>query len=159
MWNNYIGPGLLTWPTGCTLNLFHFILFYFILNFLSPPLFQKVFHSLSGQRHKVTHPNTCQLLWIMHDTEKVKAMFLTRALEKILADKEIKKTYHSQLKKACEVALGWSSLFFFFFFLVYYMCTVQSKVLSNYMCLSTTKQYFSILIFFTLDHQVICFEL
>lgn len=41
----------------------------------------------------------------MHDTEKVKAMFLTRALEKILADKEIKKTYHSQLKKACEVAL------------------------------------------------------
>ncbi|XP_036361493.1 brefeldin A-inhibited guanine nucleotide-exchange protein 1 isoform X3 [Octopus sinensis] len=41
----------------------------------------------------------------MHDTEKVKAMFLTRALEKILADKEIKKTYHTQLKKACEVAL------------------------------------------------------
>lgn len=35
-----------------------------------------------------------------------KEMFLTRALEKILADKEIKKAYHSQLKKACEVALG-----------------------------------------------------
>lgn len=33
-------------------------------------------------------------------------MFLTRALEKILGDKEIKKTHHSQLKKACEVALG-----------------------------------------------------
>jgi brefeldin A-inhibited guanine nucleotide-exchange protein len=33
-------------------------------------------------------------------------MFLTRALEKILSDKEIKKTHHSQLKKACEVALG-----------------------------------------------------
>jgi brefeldin A-inhibited guanine nucleotide-exchange protein len=33
-------------------------------------------------------------------------MFLTRALEKILSDKEIKKSYHSQLKKACEVALG-----------------------------------------------------
>ncbi|BFY99374.1 hypothetical protein BsWGS_02414 [Bradybaena similaris] len=32
-------------------------------------------------------------------------MFLTRALEKILADKEIKKAYHSQLKKACEGAL------------------------------------------------------
>ena len=32
-------------------------------------------------------------------------MFLTRALEKILSDKEIKKTHHSQLKKACEVAL------------------------------------------------------
>lgn len=33
-------------------------------------------------------------------------MFLTRALEKILSDKEIKKAHHSQLKKACEVALG-----------------------------------------------------
>ena len=33
-------------------------------------------------------------------------MFLARALEKILSDKEIKKTHHSQLKKACEVALG-----------------------------------------------------
>ncbi|VDI74988.1 brefeldin A-inhibited guanine nucleotide-exchange protein, partial [Mytilus galloprovincialis] len=32
-------------------------------------------------------------------------MFLTRALEKILSDKEIKKAHHSQLKKACEVAL------------------------------------------------------
>ncbi|KAL4236729.1 Brefeldin A-inhibited guanine nucleotide-exchange protein 1 [Mactra antiquata] len=32
-------------------------------------------------------------------------MFLTRALEKILNDKEIKKAHHSQLKKACEVAL------------------------------------------------------
>lgn len=33
-------------------------------------------------------------------------MFLTRALEKILSDKEIKKAHHSQLKRACEVALG-----------------------------------------------------
>ncbi|RUS76389.1 hypothetical protein EGW08_015840 [Elysia chlorotica] len=33
-------------------------------------------------------------------------MFLTRALEKIVSDKEIKKAYHSQLKKACEGALG-----------------------------------------------------
>lgn len=37
-------------------------------------------------------------------------MFLTRALEKILSDKEIKKAHHSQLKKACEVALGMSSV-------------------------------------------------
>lgn len=37
-------------------------------------------------------------------------MFLTRALEKILSDKEIKKAHHSQLKKACEVALGMSTL-------------------------------------------------
>lgn len=39
-------------------------------------------------------------------------MFLTRALEKILSDKEIKKSYHSQLKKACEVALGKRVMFY-----------------------------------------------
>lgn len=32
-------------------------------------------------------------------------MFILRALEKILNDKEIKRSYHSQLKKACETAL------------------------------------------------------
>lgn len=37
---------------------------------------------------------------------KTKEMFIIRALEKILADKEIKRSHHSQLKKACEVALG-----------------------------------------------------
>uniref|UniRef100_A0A6Q2XA87 SEC7 domain-containing protein n=1 Tax=Esox lucius TaxID=8010 RepID=A0A6Q2XA87_ESOLU len=36
---------------------------------------------------------------------KTKNMFLTRALEKILVDKEVKKAHHSQLRKACEVAL------------------------------------------------------
>uniref|UniRef100_A0A673HDP6 Brefeldin A-inhibited guanine nucleotide-exchange protein 1-like n=1 Tax=Sinocyclocheilus rhinocerous TaxID=307959 RepID=A0A673HDP6_9TELE len=39
-------------------------------------------------------------------SKKTKNMFLTRALEKILADKEVKKAHHSQLRKACEVALG-----------------------------------------------------
>uniref|UniRef100_A0A8C7D2Y2 ARF guanine nucleotide exchange factor 1 n=1 Tax=Oncorhynchus kisutch TaxID=8019 RepID=A0A8C7D2Y2_ONCKI len=38
-------------------------------------------------------------------TASTKNMFLTRALEKILADKEVKKAHHSQLRKACEVAL------------------------------------------------------
>lgn len=33
-------------------------------------------------------------------------MFITRALEKILNDREIRRSYHSQLRKACEVALG-----------------------------------------------------
>ena len=42
----------------------------------------------------------------MQQRKHTNDMFLTRALEKILADKEIKKAYHSQLKKACEVALG-----------------------------------------------------
>ncbi|XP_076868997.1 brefeldin A-inhibited guanine nucleotide-exchange protein 1 isoform X2 [Brachyhypopomus gauderio] len=41
----------------------------------------------------------------MHEGKKTKNMFLTRALEKILADKEVKKAHHSQLRKACEVAL------------------------------------------------------
>lgn len=42
----------------------------------------------------------------MYEGKKTKNMFLTRALEKILADKEVKKAHHSQLRKACEVALG-----------------------------------------------------
>jgi IS5 family transposase len=33
-------------------------------------------------------------------------MFLQRALEKILADKEVKRAQNNQLKRACEVALG-----------------------------------------------------
>ena len=42
----------------------------------------------------------------MGDVPQGKDMFLRRALEKILNDKETKKSYNSQLKKACEVALG-----------------------------------------------------
>ena len=42
----------------------------------------------------------------MYENTKTQNMFLTRALEKILNDKETKKSYHQQLKKACEVALG-----------------------------------------------------
>ncbi|XP_020613851.1 brefeldin A-inhibited guanine nucleotide-exchange protein 1-like [Orbicella faveolata] len=41
----------------------------------------------------------------MYENTKTQNMFLTRALEKILNDKETKKSYHQQLKKACEVAL------------------------------------------------------
>lgn len=40
-----------------------------------------------------------------------KSMFLSRALEKILADKEVKRSQHSQLRKACQVALGELLLF------------------------------------------------
>ncbi|XP_041860724.1 brefeldin A-inhibited guanine nucleotide-exchange protein 2 [Melanotaenia boesemani] len=36
---------------------------------------------------------------------KTKSMFLSRALEKILSDKEVKRSQHSQLRKACQVAL------------------------------------------------------
>lgn len=41
----------------------------------------------------------------MYENTRTQNMFLTRALEKILHDKETKKSYHQQLKKACEVAL------------------------------------------------------
>uniref|UniRef100_A0A674NWG3 ARF guanine nucleotide exchange factor 2 n=1 Tax=Takifugu rubripes TaxID=31033 RepID=A0A674NWG3_TAKRU len=37
---------------------------------------------------------------------KTKSMFLSRALEKILLDKEVKRSQHDQLRKACQVALG-----------------------------------------------------
>ncbi|CAH1119686.1 unnamed protein product [Phaedon cochleariae] len=41
----------------------------------------------------------------MQSNSKTKEMFILRALEKILNDKEIKRSYHSQLKRACEAAL------------------------------------------------------
>ena len=40
------------------------------------------------------------------NTAKSADMFLVRALEKIISDKEVKKSQNSQLKKACEIALG-----------------------------------------------------
>lgn len=42
----------------------------------------------------------------MQRSSKTKEMFIVRALEKILSDKDIKRSYHSQLKRSCEVALG-----------------------------------------------------
>lgn len=36
---------------------------------------------------------------------KTREMFIVRALEKILADKDIKRSHHSQLKKSCDSAL------------------------------------------------------
>lgn len=39
-------------------------------------------------------------------TKKTKKTFIERALEQILCDKDITRSYHSQLKKACEAALS-----------------------------------------------------
>ncbi|KAM9342974.1 brefeldin A-inhibited guanine nucleotide-exchange protein 2 [Pholidichthys leucotaenia] len=39
------------------------------------------------------------------ERSKTKSMFLSRALEKILSDREVKRSQHSQLRKACQVAL------------------------------------------------------
>ena len=33
-------------------------------------------------------------------------MFLKRALEKLLSEKDMKKSQHQQIKRACEIALG-----------------------------------------------------
>lgn len=41
----------------------------------------------------------------MQSNFKTREMFIIRALEKILNDKEIKRSHHSQLKRACEAAL------------------------------------------------------
>ncbi|KAM3923498.1 brefeldin A-inhibited guanine nucleotide-exchange protein 2 isoform 2-T2 [Leptodactylus fuscus] len=40
------------------------------------------------------------------DGDKTKSMFLSRALEKILADKDVRKSQNSPLRTACQVALG-----------------------------------------------------
>lgn len=61
-------------------------------------------------------------------------MFLTRALEKILSDKEIKKSYHSQLKKACEVALGKGEVF--------YLSHCSFNILRENRCLVNFLQYY-----------------
>lgn len=42
----------------------------------------------------------------MQSNSKTREMFILRALEKILNDKEIRRSHHSQLKRACEAALG-----------------------------------------------------
>ncbi|XP_058498223.1 brefeldin A-inhibited guanine nucleotide-exchange protein 2 [Solea solea] len=49
------------------------------------------------QRHYYSESKT--------ENSKTKSMFLSRALEKILSDKEVKRSQHSQLRKACQVAL------------------------------------------------------
>lgn len=43
---------------------------------------------------------------MQNNSRKTKEMFIVRALEKILGDKDIKRSHHSKLKKACDKALG-----------------------------------------------------
>ena len=42
----------------------------------------------------------------MQKTGTTKEMFIIKALEKILQERETKKPHHSQLRKACQDALG-----------------------------------------------------
>lgn len=42
----------------------------------------------------------------MQNNSKTREMFIVRALEKILADRDVKRSHLSQLRRACEAALG-----------------------------------------------------
>lgn len=42
----------------------------------------------------------------MRESVKTNEMFIIRALQKILSDREIKRAHHAQLRKACEIALS-----------------------------------------------------
>lgn len=42
----------------------------------------------------------------MQNNSKTREMFIVRALEKILADRDVKRSHLSQLRKSCESALG-----------------------------------------------------
>ncbi|KAM6976782.1 brefeldin A-inhibited guanine nucleotide-exchange protein 2-like [Aplochiton taeniatus] len=57
------------------------------------------------QEMQQQHRPTQQQLHSQTESTKTKSMFLSRALEKILSDKEVKRSQHSQLRKACQVAL------------------------------------------------------
>lgn len=58
------------------------------------------------QQHIQLTPQQQQRTHSKAEDSKTKSMFLSRALEKILSDKEVKRSQHSQLRKACQVALG-----------------------------------------------------
>lgn len=68
----------------------------------------------------------------MQTNLKTKEMFIVRALEKILADKDIKRSYHNQLKKSCEVALGKVSILTF----------IQQEKLSNVTSITILLQFY-----------------
>ena len=40
------------------------------------------------------------------EIQSTKEMFIVRALEKILSDRDIRRSHHAQLKRACETELG-----------------------------------------------------
>lgn len=57
-------------------------------------------------------------------TKMAKKTFIERALEQILADKDISRSHHTQLKKACESALG-----------MYCVCVSFFSLVQNSMCM------------------------
>lgn len=70
---------------------------------------QMLKHALSYRVRRELIQSNCisAIVWNMqNNSRKTKEMFIVRALEKILGDKDIKRSHHSQLKKACDKALG-----------------------------------------------------
>uniref|UniRef100_UPI0037E781E2 brefeldin A-inhibited guanine nucleotide-exchange protein 2 n=1 Tax=Semicossyphus pulcher TaxID=241346 RepID=UPI0037E781E2 len=57
------------------------------------------------QQKQQRPPQQQQNSQLKAENSKTKSMFLSRALEKILSDKEVKRSQHNQLRKACQVAL------------------------------------------------------
>lgn len=51
----------------------------------------------------------------MRESVKTNEMFIIRALEKILNDRDIKRAHHTQLRRACEIALSKFNNFVFVF--------------------------------------------
>ncbi|XP_077432664.1 brefeldin A-inhibited guanine nucleotide-exchange protein 2 [Vanacampus margaritifer] len=57
------------------------------------------------QQYNNHHHHQQQQQQLKAENSKTKSMFLSRALEKILSDREVKRSQHNQLRKACQVAL------------------------------------------------------
>lgn len=55
------------------------------------------------------HPRPAMQPPARQQDARTKSMFVSRALEKILAEKEAKRPPHGQLRRACQVALGESA--------------------------------------------------
>lgn len=77
----------------------------------------------------------------MQSSEKTKEMFILRALERILNDKEIKRSHHSQLKRACEAALGKYFLFPFTSTIYYLKISPETSILLIYIMNSSLYIY------------------
>lgn len=70
----------------------------------------------------------------MQNNSKTREMFIVRALEKILADRDVKRSHLSQLRKSCESALGENSKIFPRMYIV---------VALDYTCISVLQRTFA----------------
>lgn len=71
----------------------------------------------------------------MQQTKQTRSMFLTRALERILAEKELKKSHNAQLRKNCQLALGRFCFVanFFLLYLIYPYLFCVKRLLGHHL--------------------------